>query len=171
MRRRALVATFVVGLGLVAAPRWRSKCRVDRCSAARPGAGPQGALMSAADWLAITGYCALVVLLGSGAIRAWGLPPSRPVRDWSACYLAGQLLLTLATLSTGFVPWTRAQLVPAVVVAAVASGIAGAGAAGSSRRVATVGLATAGFVLLAIAMFPNLLMLVHRSPALAPDRA
>ena len=125
--------------------------------------------MSVGDWVAVTSYFVLVVLVGSGCIRLARLPPSHLLRDWSACYLAGQIVLLLLTLSTGFVPWTHDHLLPAVVVIAVVVACADASRVRSGWRVALVVLATVGSLLLTIALFPSIAMLVHRTPAIETD--
>ena len=123
--------------------------------------------MTTADWLLAAGFFVMTALLGRAVLR-W-LEPAGSVllRDWSAAWLAGQLVLLAATLATGFAPVTHEALLPFVI--AVAAAVAVASAWRAPARAAAAVAAAAAWVLLAALLFPDLALLVHRTPVVEND--
>ncbi len=123
--------------------------------------------MGAGDWLRLLAFFALATLAGRAVLRPFEPAGGVLLRDWSAAWLAGQLLLLVGTLVTGFAAATHTALLP--VVAALAALAAVLAVRAGAARAAAAAATALGWVLLAALVFPDLAMLVHRTPVVETD--
>ncbi|HEU4417804.1 MAG TPA: hypothetical protein VFT55_02640, partial [Planctomycetota bacterium] len=127
--------------------------------------------MTVGDWFVLLGYAALATTAGSLLLRRFGFQDPL-VANWGACLLCGQMLLTLAMLTTAFVPWRLPQLGPTVIAGTALLALVElvvtrrrGPAPGAARRAA----AEVGLLLLPLLLFPNLVFVVQHMPPIAWD--
>jgi hypothetical protein len=119
------------------------------------------------DWVRLLGFVALVTLLGRAVLQPFANGGGRLLRDWSAAWLVGQLVLLVATLLTGFTPVTHGMLL--AVAGAVALATALLALRRSAARAAAACAVAAGSLLATALLFPDLLLLVQRTPVIETD--
>src|SRR5262245_42923489 len=116
--------------------------------------------MDLTQWSAVAAYALLCIAAGGGALRLLRLPRDPLVHNWAGCYFTGQLVLTVLVLSTGFLP---------IGLPAVLGVMALFGAGTLAVALLRHGLPSwakrpwpaAGIALLWLALFPQLLLMVH----------
>lgn len=127
--------------------------------------------MTVPDGLALGIYGLVTVLLGRGALELFPDPDRELLAGWAPAFLAGQLVLTAAALSTGFLPVSMPAV--GVLLLLVAAGVGSRGllrlrnrprAPGSSEPRAS--LLTAGALVL---LYPNVLYWIFQRPVVDWD--
>jgi len=112
-----------------------------------------------AQWSAVAIYAVLCSAGGGGVLRLLRLPRDPLVHNWAGCYFAGQLVLTVLVLSTGLLPIGLGAVLGAV--AAFGIGTLAVVFRRGWPEWAKRPWPAAGIALLWLALFPQLLVIVH----------
>jgi hypothetical protein len=121
--------------------------------------------MILAGIIAVAGYAVFVTAFGYALVRLMRIDPDSLVRSWAGCYLVGQLLVTLLTLLTAFLPGLSLYGLSRCVVPAVFLGAGAFVLTDSNKRSLPqrIGRSLVAVGLLAI-VFPDAFSYALRAP-------
>ena len=113
-------------------------------------------------WYAVAVHAALCIAAGAGVL-CLRREHDPLLHNWAGCYLAGELLLTVFVLATGFLPVGLTGVLLAMAVVGVVAGVAPSlrRGAGPLRGAGPRPLLAIGLALLWLLLFPQLLMTVQ----------
>ena len=121
--------------------------------------------MNVSSWFCVLAYFVFTMGIGKLLIKSFGFR-SRDglVQSWASCYLVGQVVLTLFTLSTTFIPWRIGFIQYGLLVCLAVYGLYRLTHFQGISRLLRAVVFLSGFVCLLVLIFPSAYIVAQNVP-------